>query len=184
MDVKQAHQAIVFIGDDAGRDALFRHQFGSFRDQHLYVDDHRAFSGNVSGCSVPQVFDVAAHVSVGDLMHRGDALPVVSPEADMAETVVTMSEKSLGVAIVAEDGKVNGIITDGDMRRHAKELWSVRAGDIATPDPVSVSDDMRATEALDLMSERKITACLVCGPGRELRGLLHLHDILRAGLGS
>lgn len=121
-------------------------------------------------------------LTVGDLMHAGDALPVVAPDAEMSETVVVMSEKAFGVAIVAEEGRVAGIITDGDMRRHAKELWSSRAGDIATPNPVTVGPGMRASEALALMTARKITACLVTGNDRQLLGLLHIHDVLRAGV--
>ncbi len=121
-------------------------------------------------------------LTVGDLMHRDAALPVVAPETDMSEAVVIMSEKSLGVAIVAEDARVRGIITDGDMRRHAQELWSMKAGDIATPDPVTVTPEILVSDALKLMTERKITACIVCEPAGQLAGLLHMHDILRAGV--
>ncbi|MBT8457539.1 MAG: KpsF/GutQ family sugar-phosphate isomerase [Rhodobacteraceae bacterium] len=121
-------------------------------------------------------------LSVRDLMHTGDALPIVAPEAEMSETVVVMSEKSLGVAIVTDGPKVAGIITDGDMRRHAKDLWTSRAGDIATPDPISVLPETRAVDALQLMTDRKITACLVCNEDKSLAGLLHLHDCLRAGI--
>ena len=123
-------------------------------------------------------------LTVGDLMHKGTSLPVVGPETDMSETVVTMSEKALGVAIVLSEGRIGGIITDGDMRRHAKTLWNSRAKDIATPDPFTVSSGMRAKEALAEMTQRKITAAIVAGSDGSLEGLLHMHDILRAGVTS
>ncbi len=121
-------------------------------------------------------------LSVDDLMHTGAELPLVAPDAPMSETVVEMSAKALGVAIVLDGRKVRGIITDGDMRRHAKTLWDSRAADIATPDPISVRPGTRAKDALDLMTNRKITACLVQEEDGALAGLLHLHDCLRAGL--
>lgn len=121
-------------------------------------------------------------LTVADLMHRDAALPVVGPETAMSETVVVMSEKSLGVAIVAEGQALRGIITDGDMRRNAERLWSVTAGDIATAHPVTVTPGMLVSEALQVMTERKITACVVCEPDGRLAGLLHMHDILRAGV--
>lgn len=124
----------------------------------------------------------ATLLTVADLMHRGAALPVVSPDESMAETVVTMTEKALGVAIVTEGGRVQGIITDGDMRRHADRLWTSTAGEIATKSPISVSPAMRAVDALALMTERKITTCLVSGEDGTLEGLLHMHDVLRAGV--
>lgn len=123
-------------------------------------------------------------LTVGDLMHTGDALPLVAPDDPMAETVVTMTEKALGVAIVTAGGKVRGIITDGDMRRHADRLWTSTAGEIATADPVSVVPAMLATDALALMTERKITTCLVLSKDDRLEGLLHMHDVLRAGVAT
>ncbi len=121
-------------------------------------------------------------LTVGDLMARGDALPLVAPGDSMAETVVTMTEKALGVAIVVEGGALCGIITDGDMRRHADRLWTSKAGEIATRGPVTVRPEMLATEALRLMTERKITSFVVTGADGRLEGLLHMHDVLRAGV--
>jgi arabinose-5-phosphate isomerase len=121
-------------------------------------------------------------LTVRDLMHTGDDLPLVLPDAPMSETVVTMTEKALGVAIVMQGDTVQGIITDGDMRRHADRLWDSKAGEIATPDPVSVRPDMRASSALRAMTDRKITTCLVLDEDERLAGLLHMHDILRAGV--
>ncbi len=121
-------------------------------------------------------------LTVGDLMARGEALPLVAPGDSMAGTVVTMTEKALGVAIVVEGGALYGIITDGDMRRHADRLWTSKAGEIATRGPITVRPEMLATEALRLMTERKITSFVVTGEGGRLEGLLHMHDVLRAGV--
>ncbi len=125
-----------------------------------------------------------ALLKVRDLMHTGAALPFVAPDAAMSETVAVMAEKALGVALVWDGGDVTGIITDGDMRRHAKRLWEARAGDIATPDPVWITADARASEALALMTRtgKGITSCLVREPGGAFAGFLHIHDCLRAGV--
>lgn len=119
---------------------------------------------------------------VGDLMHCGDALPIVAPDAPMAEVVVVMSEKSFGVAVVMNEGRLYGIITDGDMRRHAARLWHSTAGDIATRNPVLIKEDQLADEAVKLMTSRGITACLVDDGKQGVGGLLHIHDCLRAGV--
>lgn len=121
-------------------------------------------------------------LSVGDLMHVGDALPVVAPDTPMAEAVVVMSEKSLGILVAIEDGYIHGVVTDGDMRRNVNRLWHSKVSDIATPHPVFVRADCLATDALDLMTAHGITACLVEDEAGGLIGLLHIHDCLRASV--
>jgi arabinose-5-phosphate isomerase len=121
-------------------------------------------------------------LTVGDLMRDGDDLPFVDHATPMADAVATMTEKALGLAIVMESGAMAGIITDGDMRRHADRLWTSNAGEIATASPITIKPDARAADALKLMSDRKITACVVSGDGARVDGVLHLHDILRAGV--
>ncbi len=121
-------------------------------------------------------------LTVRDIMHTGDDLPLVRPDEPMSEAVVTMTEKALGVAIVADGDMLLGIVTDGDMRRHADRLWTSKAGEIATTDPISVTSETRASDALRLMTDRKITTCIVLDDEGELAGLLHMHDILRAGV--
>lgn len=119
-----------------------------------------------------------------DLMHQGDALPMVTPDLPMQEAVITMSAKGFGVALVVKDGAVEGIITDGDMRRNIARLWQSKAGDIILGKPISVSADMLASDALALMSAHRIT-CLVVEDGRgALQGLLTMHDCVRAGVGE
>lgn len=118
---------------------------------------------------------------VGALAHRGDTLPIVAPETPMSETVATMSEKALGVAIVMSGGAIEGIITDGDLRRHAADLWSCNAGDIATPDPITVEETRLVSDVVPLMTATGITSCLVMDANGGLVGLLHIHDCLRHG---
>ena len=119
-------------------------------------------------------------LTVGEIMHVGDALPIVATDAPMAEVVVVMSEKAFGVAIVADGDRVKGVITDGDMRRNVNRLWHSNAVEIATPNPVMIHKDWLVADAVKLMTSQAITSCLV-GDERSLQGLLHIHDCLRAG---
>lgn len=121
-------------------------------------------------------------LKVVDLMHVGDALPIVAPETPMSEAVITISEKSFGVAVVSEDGKIKGIISDGDLRRHAGNLWNSTAAEVASKTPVTILQDVYAAKALELMTQKAITCCLVKDDDDKLIGLLHIHDCLRAGV--
>jgi arabinose-5-phosphate isomerase len=119
---------------------------------------------------------------VSQLMHEGDALPLVSPDQIMPETLLVMSEKSFGIAGVVDAGRLIGVISDGDLRRNMADLMNKRAGQVATKTPRTTRPDMLAAEALAVMSENKITALFVVdGQGAPV-GLLHLHDCLRAGI--
>ena len=119
-------------------------------------------------------------LTVGEIMHVGDALPIVSVDAPMAEVVVVMSEKAFGVAIVADGNRTRGVITDGDMRRHVNRLWHSKALEIATLDSVMIHADWLVADAVKLMTSQGITSCLV-GDELHLQGLLHIHDCLKAG---
>ena len=123
-------------------------------------------------------------LTVRDLMHQGEALPFVRPDAPMSETVAVMAEKALGVALVQDGDRVTGIITDGDMRRHAETLWEATAGEIATPDPVSITADRLAADAVRVMTStgNGITSILVREEDGRFAGFLHIHDCLRAGV--
>src|SRR3546814_8608247 len=124
-----------------------------------------------------RISDWSSDVCSSDL--TGDALPVVAPDTPMAEAVVVMSEKSFGVAVVAEDGIIKGVISDGDMRRNVSRLWHSTASDIATPLPVLIRKDWLAADAVGLMTSEGITAALVEDDEGRLIGLLHIHDCLR-----
>lgn len=124
----------------------------------------------------------AKFLKVGELMHAGAALPIVTPETPMSEVVITISEKSLGIAVVVEDGFIKGVISDGDLRRNAKDLWNLTAAQVCSANPITTRKDAYATKALELMSERAITCCIVANDDNQLVGVIHIHDCLRAGV--
>ncbi|MBF9042550.1 KpsF/GutQ family sugar-phosphate isomerase [Rhodobacterales bacterium HKCCE4037] len=120
--------------------------------------------------------------TVAQLMHGPEALPLVEAETPMPETLVVMSEKSFGIAGVVEGGTLVGVISDGDLRRNITNLTGRPAGQVATRTPRVIGPEMLAAEAMAMMSENKITALFVVDAERRPLGLLHLHDLLRAGL--
>lgn len=119
---------------------------------------------------------------VSQLMHDGDALPLVSADQHMSEALLVMSEKSFGIVGVVEADTLVGVISDGDLRRNMANLMEQSAGDVATSNPRITQPDTLAVEALAVMSEKKITALFVVDAAGRPIGLLHLHDCLRAGL--
>jgi len=121
---------------------------------------------------------------VSDLMHGEDRLPLAAPDTPMAEAIVVMTEKSLGCLGVTDGTRLIGIITDGDLRRHmSTDLLGKSAGDIMTPAPKTVAPDTLASEALAIMNlrERPFTALFVVEKDRPV-GIVHVHDLLRAGV--
>lgn len=124
----------------------------------------------------------ASLMQVCDLMHIGDALPLVPPDLPMPEVVQLMSQRGFGVAIVAnEEGRAFGVITDGDLRRHVSSLAHAHASDLITGLPITVPPHMLVVDALALMTARAITSVVVAGAEAKILGLLHIHDCLRAG---
>ncbi len=121
-------------------------------------------------------------LQVSALMHTGEELPVVPPEMPMGETLVVMSAKGFGVAAVVEDGRLSGVITDGDLRRSLDGLMERTAGEVATKTPRTIAADALVTEALGVMNAHKISALFAVDGERRLLGLLHIHDALRAGV--
>ena len=121
---------------------------------------------------------------VGDLMHAGDALPLVAPNTSMGNVLLEISQKGFGVVGVVDTARqLQGIITDGDLRRHMDGLLDLSAGDVQTNDPTTVQAGALAEEALGIMNARKITCLFVTDQSGSVEGLLHIHDCLRAGLG-
>jgi len=120
---------------------------------------------------------------VRDLMHTGTALPLVAPATPMPDALLEISQKSFGVAGVAQDGSLAGIITDGDLRRHMSGLLDLTAQDVLTPNPKTVRPGALAEEALAIMNSSKITCLFVTDDTGKIEGFLHIHDCLRAGLG-
>lgn len=120
---------------------------------------------------------------VAQLMHPQDSVPRVKHDAPMSETLLAMTSGGFGVAAVeTSDGRLAGVVTDGDLRRHMDRLMEHAAGEIATRDPVTVAPDTLAADALALMNGRKITTLLVVDAERHPVGVLHIHDLLRAGV--
>ncbi len=120
---------------------------------------------------------------VSDLMHHGDSLPLTPAETVMSEAIVVMTEKALGcLGVVDGNGALLGIITDGDLRRHmGNGLLDRRAGEIMTPGPKTVTPDLMASAALEIINASAITALFVVENGRPV-GIIHIHDLLRAGV--
>lgn len=120
---------------------------------------------------------------VADLMHGAEDLPLVDQGTPMPQTLLVMSAKGFGIAaVVGPRGRLRGVVTDGDLRRHMDQLDQATAGSIATPDPVTVTPDMLAAQALGLMHARKISVLLVVDETGHPIGVLHIHDLLRAGV--
>ena len=119
---------------------------------------------------------------VDQLMRSGDALPLVAPDTPMAETLLVMTKAGFGVAGVVAEGRLQGVITDGDLRRHMTGLMDRRAGEVATLRPTAARPAMLAAEAVALMNARKITQLFVVDDAGHPLGVLHIHDCLRAGV--
>ncbi|MBL8771381.1 MAG: KpsF/GutQ family sugar-phosphate isomerase [Phenylobacterium sp.] len=123
--------------------------------------------------------------TAADLMHGREELPLVAPETPMREALLVMSEKRWGiVGVVDPKGVLLGAITDGDLRRHIEGLLDHTAGEVMTPGPKKVAPPgMLAGEALALMSDPPpaVTVLFVVDAGKPV-GILHVHDLLRAGV--
>jgi arabinose-5-phosphate isomerase len=125
-----------------------------------------------------------ALIRVSDLMHSGDAIPLAKSDTPMRDLLLTMASGRLGcVGIVDGAGGLIGIVTDGDIRRHAEGIESRRASEVMTANPKIARPDQLAAEALAVMTEKKITQLFVLADGDPSpQGVIHIHDCLRAGL--
>ncbi|HUA77174.1 MAG TPA: KpsF/GutQ family sugar-phosphate isomerase [Acetobacteraceae bacterium] len=123
---------------------------------------------------------------VREVMHTGEALPLARPEMAMDRALLVMTEKSFGcLGVVATSGRLVGVITDGDLRRAmGPDLLSRRVGEVMTRNPRTIRPDALAAEALHEMNagSRPITTLFVVDEEKELLGLVHVHDLLRAGI--
>lgn len=120
---------------------------------------------------------------VTDLMHKEDRLPLARVDEPMTAALVTMTQKALGcLGVIDGDGRLVGIVTDGDLRRHmGPELLAATAGQIMTPNPKTIKPTALASSALDILNKSRITALFVVEGGRPV-GLVHVHDLLRASV--
>jgi arabinose-5-phosphate isomerase len=121
---------------------------------------------------------------VGDIMHVGDAVPLVPPGAPMSEAILVMSAKSFGCVGVCEPGgQLVGVVTDGDLRRHMGDRLLGRTVDeIMHQDPKTITAAHLAADALGVMNRTAITALFVVDDEGRPAGFLHMHDCLRAGI--
>ncbi|MGJ8621887.1 MAG: KpsF/GutQ family sugar-phosphate isomerase [Yoonia sp.] len=122
---------------------------------------------------------------VADLMHTGDAIPLVESHTPMTNTLLAISQKGFGVVgVTDETGRLIGIITDGDLRRHMDGLLDLTARDVMTPDPATMTPHALAEEAVALMNSKTITCLFAVDPAGSgnVAGVLHIHDCLRAGI--
>jgi len=145
--------------------------------------ESRGFSAMDFGVFHPRGQLGAALKFVRNVMHSGDAVPLIKRGAPMSEAIVEMSAKGFGcVAVTEPGGKLAGVITDGDLRRHMRgDLLQARVDEVMTTAPKVVRPDQLVSETLQLLNSSKITALIVVEHGKPV-GIVHFHDLLRAGL--
>ncbi len=122
---------------------------------------------------------------IGDLMHTGDGIPAVGPDASLTEALMEMTHKHLGMtAVVDADRRLLGVFTDGDLRRalddDGVDLRNAKVADLMTRHPKSIGADKLAIEAAQLMEKHQIHALLVLDESQCVVGALNIHDLLRA----
>ncbi|HHL39191.1 MAG TPA: KpsF/GutQ family sugar-phosphate isomerase [Deltaproteobacteria bacterium] len=123
-------------------------------------------------------------MAVRELMHSGEAMPRVGPDTPMKEAIIEMTAKRLGVTGVFDGERLVGVITDGDLRRcveRGAELLELRAAEVMTSAPKVIGPDDLAESALRKMEDHSITSLFVVEDGRAV-GIVHLHDLIRAGV--
>ncbi|RPH64009.1 MAG: KpsF/GutQ family sugar-phosphate isomerase [Acidobacteria bacterium] len=117
---------------------------------------------------------------IAQLMHQGTQIPIVKDDTAMRDVIYEMSSKRLGMTCVVKDGRLVGIITDGDLRRHMSDTTNIhdrRAGQVMTVNPVTIEKSTLAAQALNVMEQRKITSIVVVDENRGVEGVVHLHDL-------
>jgi arabinose-5-phosphate isomerase len=118
-----------------------------------------------------------------DVMRSGDEMPLVNLTTPMTETIIVMTAKRFGcVGVLSDAGRLVGIITDGDLRRNMEDdILAMTAGEVMTPDPKAVSENILTAQVLAMMNENQITTYFVV-TDRIPVGIIHIHDVLRKGL--
>lgn len=124
-------------------------------------------------------------VGISQMMIVGERIPMVEPSTPLPDVVVEMTDKRLGFTLVGGGAAVEGMITDGDLRRvllkYGNRLAGLKARDIMSPKPKSISPDKLALDALDIMEKNQITSLVVTDRNMNLLGVIHLHDLLGRG---
>lgn len=125
---------------------------------------------------------------VREIMHSSARVPLVQQSTPMHDVILTMTSMGFGMAgVVDPAGRLVGAITDGDLRRHFEELAAATAEEVMTPNPITLSANMLAGEALQLLNDNKITGAFVIEPNAPVNtnvpvGIVHIHDFVRLGL--
>ncbi len=126
-------------------------------------------------------------LKVEDLMHVGKEMPLVNLETTMKDVILEISSKRLGITTVVDyQGRLQGVITDGDLRRilerHGRSFFELEAGQVMTKNPKTIYGDALAARALQVMEKHSITALVVPNEEGKPTGIIHLHDLLKAGI--
>jgi len=126
-------------------------------------------------------------LTAGDLMHAGNSIPSVNIKTLMKDAIIEISSKRLGMTVVTEsDFSLQGIITDGDLRRGLEKwgdkFFSLRAEDVMTRNPKTIMKDTLALKAVSIMEKYSITSLIVLDVDGKIEGIVHLHDILKSGI--
>jgi len=125
-------------------------------------------------------------LTVNDLMHKGDAIPIVRENAPLKDIIYEISSKKLGVTTVVDGKRVlKGIVTDGDLRRlleKRRDIFEIKASEIMSKNPKTIDKDELAAKALQIMEQYSITSLLIVDGKNSPTGIVHLHDLLKAGV--
>jgi arabinose-5-phosphate isomerase len=125
-------------------------------------------------------------LKVSDIMHQDQEVPKVTPESPLQNALLEMTEKGFGMTtIVDEKGMLLGVFTDGDLRRVIDSkinLSSALIKDVMSPNPKTINQGILAAETLNIMQQNSITAVIVEDEKKHPVGVVHMHDILRAGV--
>ena len=144
--------------------------------------EHKGFTRDDFGVYHPGGKLGSQFLRVSALMHKAQELPLVKSTQRMKEVLLVMTSRRFGCAGVTENGKLVGIITDGDLRRHIeKDLIRMTARQVMTKNPVTTTPNALAAEALGVMNSKSITALFVLEKQAPV-GIIHIHDLLRAGV--
>ncbi len=124
-------------------------------------------------------------LKVKDIMHSGSDMPLCHPDKSLKEALMIMTSKGLGITLIIENDALLGVFTDGDLRRVFEsntDMRNVSMRELMSPKPKTVPQELLAAQALGLMEDMKITAVVAVDETNKPTGVLHMHDILRAGV--
>lgn len=147
------------------------------------IDFHK-FNKNQFGVFHPGGKLGSNFLKTQELMRKDEQIPLVTTHQTMSEVLIEMTSKHLGcTGVINADNEVIGIITDGDLRRHiGKDFLNSSVQDTMTPNPLSISQNTLAVEAITIMNKHSITSIFVLNENKNAVGILHLQDCLRSGV--